>query len=138
MMPATRPLVASDRDAAIAALGDPRVIDQEHVRAWTDNHGGFVTIDVSTAIPQMGAVVGARNRRARYALVLAACEGALDAGAKQGTFTVIQLAMLTDIERSFNVAPVVLGTLDGAPACWEITVDLADARQQLLSWLRRP
>ncbi len=138
MMPATRPMVPSDRAAALAALGDPRTFEQPNVRTWTDDRGGFITMNHGPGhIPKLGAVVGARGRRARYELVLAACEGALDTGAERGSFTVIRATMLTDIERSFNVAPVVLGELDGKPVIWEITVDLADARQQLLAWLRQ-
>ncbi len=134
----TRRTVPADRTAAIAALGDPRVIDQEHVRAWTDGNGGFVTLDVARRpLPDMGAIVGARGRRQRYELALAACQGALDFGATHATFDVIQRTMLTDIERSFDVAPVVIAAVDDEPVGWTITVDLEDAKQQLLSWLSR-
>ncbi len=132
----TRRTTPADRAAAIAALGDARVIDQPAIQAWTDDHGGFVTIDLGRSPhPNMGAVVGARGRRQRYELVLAACDGMLAFGATHGTFDVIKRTMLRDIERSFTVAPVVTGALDGVPASWEITVDLNDARRQLLAWL---
>ncbi len=134
----TRRTVPADRAAAIAALGDPRVIDQQHVRVWTDDAGGFVTLDLATKpIPNMGAIVGARGRRQRYELALAACQGAIDSGATHATFDVIRRTMKQSIQRDFYVSPIVTSTLDGEPIGWTITVDLEDAKQQLLSWLSR-
>ncbi len=134
MMPQTRPMVDSDRKAALAALGDPRAIDQPRQKVLTDGEA-FITVDLARTTPHIGAIAGnVRGLSALYALALAACELALDAGFTVGTFTIHDRALLRRIQRTFNVVTTITALSDGVPACWEITVNLADARQQVLAW----
>lgn len=137
MMPAVRPMVESDRTAALDALGDHRAIDQPRQKVLTDGEA-FITVDLARTVPHIGAIAGnVRGLPAMFALALAACEVALDAGFTVGKFTILKRTLLRTIQRTFNVVTQVVAELDGRPVMWELTVDLADARQQVLAWQQR-
>ena len=137
MTPTTRRMVPRDRAAALAALGDARALDQPNQHIYTDGLA-FVTVDLARTVPYMGAIAGnVSSRSTFYALALAACDAALAAGHKTGTFDIFDRALLRTIKRDFRISPTATATLTGTNAAWEVTVDLADARQQLLAWLRQ-
>lgn len=138
-MPATRPYRASDRESAIAALGDARAIDQPAHHVYTSNAGADHGVAVWSepgpgGEPRLGAVVlPAEDRRLFYQLVEACARDALDRGYERASFTVYDARLLTLIQRDFTVeaVPSAWDAQTGDAVAWEISVDLADALDQL-------
>lgn len=131
-MAAVRAYRNSDRAKAIERLGDARVIDQATHSIVTDGDGFAVWRDAGE-VAELGAVVNpGGDRKQFYRLVLETANQANDAGFETATFQLYDQRLVDLIERDFNNAEIrVEGTLEGAPAAWRVTVEIADAIAQL-------
>ena len=67
-----------------------------------------------------------------YALVEACVEDAIARGHTQATFTIYRRALLQQLQRDFTISAIVTGRRQRRGAVeWDVTVDLADALDQL-------
>lgn len=75
------------------------------------------------------------GREAFYDLALAACEDAIASGYTEATFNIRRLTLLSTLQADFNVEarPNTWNAVTGRPIRWEVSVNLEDARAQLLS-----
>lgn len=131
-MAAVRAYRDSDRAKAIERLGDARVIDQAKHSIVTDGDGFAVWRDAGD-VAELGAVMNpGEDRKQFYRLVLETATQAKDAGFETATFQLYDQRLVDLIERDFKKTEIeVEGTLEGAPAAWRVTVDIADAIVQL-------
>lgn len=139
-MNATRPYRESDRERAVALLGDARSLQAPGGHAHVSDGGvddGIVVWyePAANEEPYLGAVIlpaGALRQRF-YRLVLACAEDALARGFARGRFHVRDERLLTRIQRDFTVdaRPSGWEANTGRAVEWEIVVELEDAVRQL-------
>ncbi len=145
MTPPTRPMTPNDRAAALALIGSRRAIDQPSHRVQVlDNAQAGAAVWIAPSVGNtalLGLVKlsapagGTRIDRRFYQLIDACAKQALAEGFTHATFTITDPRLLAQLERDFTIEPVPLGTIDGQPLEWEITVELVDAIAQLAAVL---
>jgi hypothetical protein len=142
----TRPYREPDRGEALAVLGDARAIDSPRAHVHVSD-GGAASGLALWLEPSPGelaylgpiSVPTGTPRRTFYELAAACARDALARGYARGSFHVHDDALLDRLRRDFAVTPEPVGwaPITGEPVHWEITVDLADAVQQLARTLAR-
>ena len=124
---------------AITQLGDVRAIDQASHHVHTAAGGPAEGLAIWTepgpgGEPHLGDVyLPSDDRQLFYQLIKACARDALTRGYEHASFTVRDTRLLSLIQRDFTVEakPSAWDAGTGAPARWEIRVELEDALQQL-------
>ena len=136
-----RPYEATDREEARALVGGVRSVDDPHNHVHVAEGeqgrlaGAAVWHEPAAGAPGGLAVMlaGGSSYDTTYRLVLACVEDAIARGHRAGTFCLQDPGLLRRLERDFTISPQPSGWRRGRPVEWSVTVDLVDARAQLLA-----